>query len=172
MKTLVVSFSFTGNNKALSQCVAKELGAEHINISESKPRKMGTIVFDILLNRTPKVQPVPDTLEKYDLVVLFGPIWMGKVASPLRSYLKYLKQAPCQYAFVSLHAGAEGANSKIQEELNKRVGKKPLAVVDLHISSLLPKSSNLREDISNYLLNDDDLNSFTSTVTKTINEVI
>ena len=82
MKLSVISYSLTGNNEALARSVAEKYGAEHLKITEKKPRTMSTIVFDLLLNRTPKVQPPPDVLDPFDAVLLFGPIWMGSVATP------------------------------------------------------------------------------------------
>jgi flavodoxin len=46
MKAIVVSYSLTGNNEDLAAGVAATLGAEHVRITESKPRKMGKIVLD------------------------------------------------------------------------------------------------------------------------------
>jgi flavodoxin len=41
MKIKVISYSLTGNNQALATSIAAEFAAEHIKISESKPRNFG-----------------------------------------------------------------------------------------------------------------------------------
>ncbi|MDF2536881.1 MAG: hypothetical protein K0R18_3043 [Bacillales bacterium] len=106
MKIVVISYSFTGNNEALASSVAEEFAVEHIKIKETKQRTGGSIILDIIFNRTPKVQPTVDSLENVDLILFFGPIWMGQVATPLRAYLKHLKTNPCKYAFISISGGA------------------------------------------------------------------
>ncbi|MCK4731406.1 MAG: flavodoxin family protein, partial [Methanophagales archaeon] len=55
MKVTVISYSLTGNNEALAASIASEISAEHIRITESKPRTNVTIALDMLFNRTPKV---------------------------------------------------------------------------------------------------------------------
>jgi len=94
MSIAVVSYSLTGNNGALAVAVATELSAVLIKISEEKPRKTGAIILDMILNRTPRVQPFPSELEKYKRILFIAPVWMGKVASPLRAYLEHLKTRP------------------------------------------------------------------------------
>lgn len=168
----VVSYSFTGNNEALADSVAKELAVEHIKITDPKPRTMGTIVLDIMFNRIPQVQPTPH-LENYDLLLFFGPIWMGKVATPLRAYLKNLKTNHCRYAFISISGGADGANPKLADELKKRGGKDPVALMDLHIADLLPSDPKPeRKDTSAYRINDQDIKKLTHTIVKTVRETI
>ena len=173
MKIVVISYSFTGNNEALANSIAKEFAAEHIKITEPKPRTMGSITLDMLFNKTPKVKPIPERLENYDLILFLGPVWMGHVASPLRVYLKYLKTNPHRYAFISISGGADGPNPKLAGELKKRVGKEPVAVIDLHIVDLLPSDPKpTREDTSSYRLKDEDVRSLTDKVVKTLKEAM
>ncbi|WP_313344639.1 hypothetical protein [Sedimentibacter sp.] len=72
MKIAVISYSLTGNNEALANSIAEEFAGEHIKIKEPKYRTMGSIVLDIIFNRTPQVQPTPDRLKNYDLILLFA----------------------------------------------------------------------------------------------------
>jgi multimeric flavodoxin WrbA len=173
MKVIVISYSFTGNNEALATSIAAEFAAEHIKISESKTRTMGAIILDILLNRTPQVNPIVDNVEDYDLVLFVGPVWMGQVAAPLRAYFKRCKARIGQYAFISISGGALGPNPKLAGELNKRVGKEPAALIDLHIADLLssdPKPT--MKDTSAYRLSDGDVKSLTHTIVKTLREIM
>lgn len=173
MKIVVVSYSLTGNNEALAKSVADEFAVEHIKITEPKPRTMGSIVLDIIFNRTPQVQPIPARLENYDLVLFFGPIWMGQVATPLRAYLKHLKSNLRRYAFISISGGADGANPKLAGDLKKRTGKDPIALIDLHIADLLPSDPKpVRKDTSAYRINSGDIKKLTDTIVKTVREAI
>ena len=173
MKITVISYSLTGNNEALATSIASEFSAEHIRITESKPRTTGTIALDMLFNRTPKVNPTMINVEDNDLVIFVGPVWMGQVASPLRACFKHLKTSLGQYAFISISGGADGVNPKLGRELNKRVGKKPVAIIDLHIADLLPSDPKpTRKDTSFYRLNDEDVKSLTNTIVKTLRETM
>jgi hypothetical protein len=173
MKIVVISYSLTGNNEALANSIAEEYAVDHIKITEPKPRTTGSIVLDIILKRTPQVQPIPDILKNYDLILFLGPIWMGQVASPLRPYLKYLKTNLHRYAFISISGGADGPNPKLASELKKRVGKEPIALMDLHIADLLPSHPKpARKDTSAYQINKDDIKKLTNTIVKTLSETI
>jgi hypothetical protein len=173
MKIAVVSYSLTGNNGALAASVAEECAAEHIKITETKSRTMGSIFADLIFGRTPRVQPVPDILEKYDLILFFGPVWVGQAATPLRAYLKHLKTNTRKYAFISLSGGADNANPKLADELKKRTGAEPVALIDLHIADLLPSDPKpTRKATSAYRINDGDLKKLTDTIVKTVKEII
>jgi hypothetical protein len=173
MKIIVISYSLTGNNEALAKSIAEEFSAEHIKISELKHRTMGSIILDLIFNKTPQVQPIPDRLENYDMILFVAPVWIGQVATPLRTYLKHLKTNPCRYAFISISGGADGANPKLAGELKKRVGKEPIALIDLHIADLLPSDPKpTRKDTSAYRLNKVDIKKLTDTIVKTVRETI
>ncbi|OBZ15035.1 hypothetical protein A8L34_14265 [Bacillus sp. FJAT-27264] len=173
MDIIVISYSFTGNNEALASNVAKELSAEYIRILESKPRTLGTITLDVIFSRTPLVQPAPDLLGKYDLILFFGPIWMGQVATPLRAYLKYLKTNRHKYGFISISGGADGTNPKVSGELRKRTGIDPAVLIDLHIADLLPPGSiHARKDTSTYRLDDGDIKQLSSTIVEKLMDMI
>jgi hypothetical protein len=173
VKVAVVSYSMTGNNQALAERVTKEFAAEHIRIAEPKRRTMGKIVLDLLFNRTPKVQPAPDKLGDYDLLLFIAPVWLGQVAFPLRAYLKHLKANPRRYAFISISGGADGPNPELAGGLLKRVGKEPVALIDLHIADLLPPDPKpTRQMTMDYRLNAGDLEKLTTTIVSAMNEKV
>ena len=156
MKTTVISYSLTGNNEALAKSLAGALSAEHLEITESKRRNMGTIALDNMLNRTPKVAlPALEPRER-DLVVFVGPVWMGQVASPFRACFRELGPRLGQYAFVSICGGADGPNPKLAAELTKRLGKEPAVLVELHKADLLPSTPKpTRDDTMKYRVGDE-----------------
>ena len=172
MKIAVISYSLTGNNRALAKSVAAELSAEHIEVSEPKARNMGALALDMLLGRTPRVQPAPDSMDGYDLVLFFAPVWMGHVASPLRAHLGYLKAHPKQYGFLSISGGADGANPKLADDLKKRTGANPAVLLDLHISDLLPSAPKpTRQDTSSYKITEADVKRLADTAVQKIKKL-
>ena len=138
MRTLIVSYSHTGNNGDLARGLAAILPADHVEVAESKARTMWTIALDVILGRNPKVA-LPDVdVEQYGLVVFVGPVWMGHAATPLRALFKSFGPRIRAYAWASISGGADGPNPKLGGELTKRLGKAPAAVIDMHIADLLP----------------------------------
>lgn len=173
MKSAVVSYSLTGNNETLAKSIAEEFALEHIMITEPKPHNMLSIIFDLIFNRTPPVQLVCDRLKNYDLILFFGPVWMGQVATPLRACLKRLKTNQCRYAFISISGGAIGPNPKLADELKKRAGEEPAALIDLHIADLLPSNPKpTLKVVSAYRINDVDTKKLSETIVKALREAI
>jgi multimeric flavodoxin WrbA len=169
MKTIVISYSLTGNNDALATSIAAELAAKHIKIKELKPRTNGTIAFDMLFNRTPQVDPIVDKVEDYDSVIFVGPVWMGHIAAPLRASFKQCKERLDKYAFISISGGADGPNPKLASELRKRIGKEPISVINLLIADLLPTDPKPTRNITSaYHLSDKDVKNLTNTIMKTL----
>ena len=167
MKTLLISYSMTGNNEALAASIATKLGAGHVRVTDAKKRTMGMTAFDMLFNRTPKIEMPEIKLADYGKVVFFAPIWMAKVASPLRGCFKKLASGISTYSFVSLSGGAGGADitAKLTKELEKMLGKKPAQVIDMHIADLLPQEPKpTREITSSWRMNDKDLKSLSESI--------
>lgn len=173
MKTAVISYSLTGNNEAVAKNIAETFSAERIKIMEDRRRSTGSIILDMIFNKTPRVQPAPSGLENYDLLLFVGPVWMGQAASPLRPYLKQLKTNSQKYAFISLSGGAVNENPKLAADLKKRAGAEPTAIIDLHIADLLPPEPKpTMKDTSAYRINDADLKRLMKTITDTLKEKI
>jgi flavodoxin len=173
MKTVVISYSLTGNNKDLAESVAATLGAEHVRITEPKPRKMGKIVLDVMFKRTPKIIMPLEKIEAYDLVLFVGPVWMGQIATPFRACFEQLGQKIGKYAFVSICGGADGPNPKLADELGERLGKDPVCLLDLHIADLLPpEPTPTRKDTMGYRITDRDVKQLTDTVVANLRTAI
>jgi len=173
MKKMVVSYSMTGNNDDLAASLAVALGAEHVRITESKPRTMLTIVLDMFLNRTPKISMPPEKIEAYDGVFFVGPVWMGQIATPFRACFKQARQKIGKYAFISISGGADGPNTKLAGELKKRLGKEPVALIDLHIANLLPPEPKpTRDDTSAYRITESDVDYLTDTIVAALDKTI
>lgn len=172
MNIAIVSYSYTGNNEMFAACVAKDLSATHIKITTQKPMTMGSIILDMVFTRTPKVQPVPDSLKQYDLVLFFAPVWMGHIASPLRTYWDYLKSNPQAHGFFSISGGADGENPKLLAELLKRTGTKPAIMLDQHIKDFIPQNSKTtRNDTSAYKISETEAGYLSSIAIKEINKL-
>lgn len=88
MKTIVVYYTNKGSNKYLAEKISKSLSSE---IVEIKPRLNVFLLF--LMNIHLGIRPLKLHIKEYDNVILCGPIWMGKLIPPLRSFInKYFHQ--------------------------------------------------------------------------------
>lgn len=158
MKTLVTSYSLTGNNRLLAAHVVERLEADYDEIETIRTMKTFGIVLDGMLNRTPRIGPVKHDPGEYDLVVLVGPVWMGKIASPLRTYIKSYRSSIRGFACISICGGSLGKNEKLPEELRRLAGATPIETRQLYINDVLPaEQQNQMKSSSAYRVTQSDL---------------
>jgi flavodoxin len=91
-KKIVYYYSKTGNNKFIANKIAKELNCE---IEEIQPR------INLKLINLSGIKPLKSNPEDYDLVILCGPIWMGKLIYPLTSFIDKHSNSLNQMVFIS-----------------------------------------------------------------------
>ncbi len=173
MKFTVISYSLSGNNEAIAESIASKLSAKHIKVTESKRRTTGTIVFDVIFNRTPKVSLKLDKIENDNVVIFVGPIWMGQAATPLRAYFDHLKTQLNKYAFVSISGGATGPNPDLNGQFIKRIGKKPDTLINLYIADLMPPNPKPTIKMTSaYHINEQEVKTLTDKIIKTLQKTL
>src|SRR5690242_18711852 len=102
MKTLIVSYSFSGNNDLLTTHLQQRLSADLFRLSEWNKRTRLTIFLDILFNRTPEIKEFYHAKDVYEHHILIGPVWGGRIASPLKTFLLKERSKIGRYSFVSV----------------------------------------------------------------------
>lgn len=158
MKTLVVGYSLTGNNRLLAEYISGEEQADLEMITAQRKMSMFSIALDALFNRSPQIGEVQKNPADYDTVILAAPIWMGKIASPLRRYVKRYRAEIKKYGFISVSGGALGKNEKVPEKLQKLMKKQAVTVKQLYINDILPESEKAdRSKTSEYAVMQADL---------------
>lgn len=156
MKTCIISYSFSGNNETLAKGIAEKIGATHVAIREPKERTIGKIIMDMLFGLTPKTMPEVSVIKDYDRVILMGPTWMEKVPSPLRGYLKAVKESKAEFDYITISGGALHKNPKLIKDVMKYGGQKVQLFYDMYVSDFIDKKELTKEDTQNYQLSSDE----------------
>lgn len=130
---LVTWYSRSGSTEAVARALAQRLGADArpILTSASYAGTGGFVrgVWDSLRRRAPDVSIDADPAA-YRLVVVGGPIWAGKPAAPLRSFLRrYGPRARAVAAFCL--SGSGGAYPAAFAEIEDLVGSRLVATLSL-----------------------------------------
>lgn len=130
-RTLLVYYSMTGITRTVAEEVATQLGAEIEAIREPRPRRgLGGVLralADIAFRREPPIDPLRHRVEAYELVILGGPVWGGRMAAPLRSFARRERDAMRQVAFLCTEGGR--GHEKAFGDLQAVCGKAPLAIL-------------------------------------------
>jgi flavodoxin len=111
-KGIVYFYSNTNNNRYLANKIAKEL---EFDIEEIKPRCkfMPYLIFSTLTRVSLGIKPIKNRPNKYENIVVCGPIWMGSFISPLRDFVKKNKKGIKKLFFITCCGSShEEKNSK------------------------------------------------------------
>lgn len=136
MKTLVAYYSLTQNNETLVKVLRTKLECEVLKIETVRKRTSFSIVLDRLFARKPEIQKYNIKISDYDQLVIVGPIWLGKIATPLKTFLAQEKKSIEHYSLISVCGGLPGQAEKIERELASIVGVRPDRVCELWISTI------------------------------------
>lgn len=127
---LVVCYSYTGTTRRLAQLLCSHRGWPLGEIVEERPRAGagGTLgcVLDSLLRRHPAVRYEGPDPEDFHTVVLLSPIWMYRLAGPMRSFIAAHRAALRRVAVVvTMNSG--GASNAVAE-IADVLGRAPILV--------------------------------------------
>lgn len=127
-KVLVVTYSFTGTGRRLTQLLCGMQGWESAEITEVHARSGGLgnwrCLLDSWLRRRPPIRYEGPAPEGFDAVVLVAPIWVYRLAGPMRSFVAAYRDRLPDVAVVSV-MGSRGAPNAVAE-IGKLLGRSPL----------------------------------------------
>lgn len=96
MKTIVYFYSHKGSNRFLANKIAKDINCP---IEEIKPRLNSHLLMLMGINFGNK--KLKTKIEDYNIIILCGPIWMGKLIVPLRNFINRNKNKFQNLVFVT-----------------------------------------------------------------------
>ena len=133
MKTLVAYYSQTGNTKRVAEVLAENLSADiEAIVSDTKGKGMGRLAMQAFLRVRAKIAQTTNDAASYDMVVIGSPVWVGKMSSPIRTYLAQNKDKFTSVAFFCTHGQpGSGGSAKMLESMETLSGKKAAAVFDV-----------------------------------------
>lgn len=172
MNTLIVYYSFTGNNHKLAKYMQEKLNCDVLNLEETKKRTIFKILVDFIFKRKAKLKYYYIAPADYDMVILISPIWCGELPSPIKTFVSQEKQNIKKLSHISLCAGGEKQRAKTEVSLNKLWGKKPTTVQEIEIKKFLLPADNANVDkMLKFKLNDNQLNEVESEIVLFLNSL-
>lgn len=162
MAVSIAFYSSTGNNEVLAEHLADRLQCGLIRVAETRRRTPLRTLADLALGLSPPIAPIGKSLRDYRHIVLVGPVWASRLATPLRTFIAAHRDELVEYSFLTF-CGYERRELKdlLTAELTRRVGRAPRAVCELTIADLAPhRKLDAAHVIRPYRLCEDDLSDF------------
>lgn len=129
--TLLVYYSMSGHTRTLADELRASLDADVEEIREPRVRHglSGVLraLIDAIARRKPPIDPPHKDPGDYGLLVLGGPVWAGRMASPVRTYAQRYGREARRVAFFCTEGGS-GAEQAFAE-LQRFCGRAPVATL-------------------------------------------
>ena len=151
MSILVAYYSRTNVTKKVAEAIASETGADIEEIAP-KVKYDGKIGYmrggkDAISEKIIYLEPLSFDPSEYDLIYLGVPVWAGKSATPMISYIKENagKFNDVKFFVTAGGSGFEGTFA----QLEKYVGKAPLKTLALTTKQV--KRDEFNEDLASFI---------------------
>ena len=130
LEALVVSFSRSGATKKVADLVAETLGTEKIEEITEMQHRTGPLgylrsAWEALVGIAPNINSPSNDPSQFDVVVLASPVWVARMASPMRTYLLKMESKLPRVAFLVTEGGSGG--HRVLFQMRDLVRKMPLA---------------------------------------------
>ena len=91
-KPIIVYYSRTGKTRIVANALKEQLSCEIAEIKSTEDREgfwgVVTCVLDSLLDRDDVIEPFNKDLKGYNQIIIASPLWIGKLSSPARTFMK------------------------------------------------------------------------------------
>jgi len=172
MKTAVIYFSHTGNNRLIANEIAGKIQADSFPVTEPRRRSTGTIFLDMFFRRSAKIDALPLDWTRYDHILLVAPVWGGLIASPMKAFIKAEHANFPQFSFASLCIGLEGQEEKIRKQLVKWTGEEPKAVMQFETTRLVSPEKEVKDiNLTFYRVKPQEMDKFEEKITALIIQI-
>lgn len=147
IRALVVYYSRGGNSRRIAQDIARALGGadlEEIRDTAVRTGFRGYVrsCIDSIKERTTTLVERGRDVSGYDLVVVGGPVWVGKPSSPVRTWLRAHASELHNVAFFLTHGGTK--RDEVFAAMTAESRSSPLAMVSVREGELGTPEVDLR----------------------------
>lgn len=114
LKILVVYYSLEGNTKFIAQSIAKEAGADLLELEPQKSlNPKGWIKFflggkQVVRKEKPTLKPLSKNPNDYQLIFFGSPVWAGSFAPAFNTFFAHYPLERKEVAFFCSYKGSEG----------------------------------------------------------------
>ena len=149
---LVVYYSRSGNTRVVAEALSEAMDAERFQIKSKKNREGGfgvfTCVFDQLMDRDDEQFSLSIDLSQYGAVFIASPIWIHKLSSPVRTFIKNASLEGKEVYFVLTYNGNQ--SDEDEKELADSISSLGIKIKGLYkINTSKKDKKELKQEVVN-----------------------
>jgi flavodoxin len=133
MKIMIIYYSLSGNTRQVAKALANTCNADIESIQDKKIRSGFSGIlrtsYEALFSHCCEINDIRKDPSNYDLIILGTPVWMGKLSSPMRSYIIKEKSKFQKVAFFCTESST-GA-STVFKTMAQLCAKQPIATLEV-----------------------------------------
>ncbi len=153
--SLVVYYSRSGKTRVIAEALSKAMSAESIQIKSKRNRDGGlgvfTCVIDQLMDRDDEQLSLSLELSQYDTVYIASPIWLHKLSSPVRTFIKNASLEGKEVYLVLTYNGSQ--SDEDEKTLTDRISSCGVSLKGLYkINTKNKDESELKQEVVNIAL--------------------
>lgn len=126
-RTLIVCYSNTGTSRRVADLLASKFQWQSGEVSETRSRAGGAgllrCITDSLFRRHPAIRYEGPAPQAFDIVVLIAPIWLYRLAGPMRTFVHDHAAGLRRVAVISVMGGRGATNAFA--EIDQLLGRPP-----------------------------------------------
>lgn len=125
-KTLIVYFSRSGNTKKVVDQLSDMICCDAVETVGELTNRSGVLgyarsLWESLTSSAPIIEPPQNDPSRYDVVIVASPVWISRLASPMRTYLLKMQDKLPRLAFLVTEGGSGGNRVLLQmRELSRK----------------------------------------------------
>ena len=135
MKILVVYYSRTNVTRMAAQAVSRTIGADLEEIRDFEKRNgisgFFRCEYEAAFGKLTKIGEVKSDIAGYDLVLVGTPVWAGKPATPVTSFIKKYANKINNLAVLAVHGDTRTSCSRAIRFLENAAGKKAVKALSV-----------------------------------------
>jgi flavodoxin len=137
-KALIIFYSNTGNTRRIAEAIAA-LGnwpTAEIRDITSRRGAWGNLrcALESVLKIKPRIEFDSPVLSSFDLIIIGTPVWVGHIASPVRSFLAMHHHSLQRVAFFCTCGSTQPGT--VFDQLSEASGKTPISTMAISDSDL------------------------------------
>lgn len=152
-KILITYYSRSGHCRRVAEEISRKLNCDVQGIYTQTDYPLGfwgfqKALFDTAVNRNIAIDIGKRDLNDYDLVLVGSPIWFGRMAQPVRVFLKKYRGEIRNIGFFCTQDGNSGAE-KVFHQMSQLSGKSP--AVTFRVSSAEIRNETFRKKVAQFV---------------------